>query len=70
MPTDADDLDRRRRLAGLLLEANKPAEAEVYARQALEIDIRDAEVRDTLLKALGAQKKDAEAERLKKLFAG
>jgi tetratricopeptide (TPR) repeat protein len=68
VPTDADDFEHRARLAKMLLEADKPAEAEKYARQALEIDIRNKEARETLYKALGAQKKDAEAERIKNLL--
>ena len=35
---------------------------------ALEIDVRNKEVRDTLYKALNAQKKDAEADRIKKML--
>jgi cellulose synthase operon protein C len=68
VPTDADDLDHRERLARLLLEAERYPEAETYARQALEIDVRDATARDVLFKALAAQKKDAELERLKKVL--
>ncbi len=68
VPTDADDFDRRERLARLLQEAGRHAEAEKYARQALEIDIRSAEARATLFAALKSQKKDAEAARLRKLL--
>jgi tetratricopeptide (TPR) repeat protein len=68
VPLDADDLEQRLRLARLLLENNQPAEAEKYARQTLEIDVRGKEGRDLLLKALEAQKKDAEADRLRRLF--
>lgn len=67
-PTDADDLDVRKRLASLLLEAGQAAESERYARQALEIDVLDTDAQATLLKALALQKKDAEAERVKKIF--
>src|SRR5439155_11762649 len=38
--TDADDLDNRKRLAQLLVDAGRNAEAEQMARQALEIDVR------------------------------
>jgi len=69
VPTDADELDQRKRLARLLLEANQPAEAERYARQALDIDVLDPEAQEIALKALGAQKKDAEAEQLRKILA-
>jgi tetratricopeptide (TPR) repeat protein len=68
VPTDADELDMRKRLAGLLLETNQPAEAERYGRQALDIDVLDAEAQDVVLKALAAQKKDAEAEHLRKIL--
>jgi predicted Zn-dependent protease len=65
--TDADELDLRKRLARMLL-ADRPAEAEKYAREALEIDVVDAEVQDVLLKALAAQNKEAEAERMRKIL--
>jgi predicted Zn-dependent protease len=68
VPTDADDFLSRKRLARLLLDANRNAEAEKMAREALEIDLRDGEVREILLKALAAQKKDAEADKLRELF--
>jgi tetratricopeptide (TPR) repeat protein len=68
VPTDADDIEHRKRLARLLLDKQQYAEAEKYARQAIEIDIRDTEARDDLLQALRAQKKDAEAERLEKML--
>jgi tetratricopeptide (TPR) repeat protein len=66
VPTDADDFDRRERLARLLLDAGQHAEAEKYARQALEIDVRSPEARKTLLAALRGQGKNAEAARLEK----
>lgn len=67
-PTDADDIDVRKRLAKLLLDAGKPADAERFARQALEIDVLDRPAQETLFAALAAQKKNGEADRLKKLF--
>jgi tetratricopeptide (TPR) repeat protein len=70
VPTDADDFDRRARLARLLLEEGKHAEAEKYARQALEIDITSKDVRETLFRALKAQKKDTELKRVKELLEG
>jgi tetratricopeptide (TPR) repeat protein len=70
VPTDADDLDDRKRLARLLLEAEKYAEAETYARQALEINVGDADAREALVKALKGQKKDDEADRVGKLLEG
>ncbi len=66
--TDADELEQRLRLARLLLESGRAAEAETYARQALEIDVRGKECRELLLKALQTQKKDAEADKIRKLF--
>jgi tetratricopeptide (TPR) repeat protein len=68
VPTDADDLEHRKRLARMLLDAGRPDEAERYAREALEIDVRDGEMQEALDKALVAQKKDAEAERVRKVF--
>jgi tetratricopeptide (TPR) repeat protein len=67
-PTDADDFDVRKRLAKLLLDVDKPADAEKYAREALEIDVQDREMQETLLQSLAAQKKDQEAERVRKLL--
>src|SRR5205807_274962 len=43
VPTDADDLEQRKRLAQMLVEAGRFAEAERFAREALEIDVRDVE---------------------------
>jgi tetratricopeptide (TPR) repeat protein len=68
VPTDADELETRERLARLLLEAGRAAEAEKYARECLEIDIRSDDGREVLFKALAEQKKDAEAARLRKLL--
>ena len=68
VPTDADDLDHRKRLARLLLEKEQYAEAEKYARQALEIDVKDAEARESLQKALRGEKKDDEADRIQKIL--
>jgi tetratricopeptide (TPR) repeat protein len=68
VPTDADDLDHRKRLARMLLDAGRLPEAERYARQALEIDIRDAEAQEFLLKALLGQNKTTEAEKLRRIL--
>jgi tetratricopeptide (TPR) repeat protein len=68
VPTDADDFDNRLRLAKLLAEERKWPEAERYARQALEIDVRSEEAREVLLKALEAQKKGDEAQKLRGVF--
>ena len=69
VPSDADDLEHRKRLARLLLESDDYPGAEKYAREALEIDLGDAEVRGYLDRALRGQKKDAEADRLRDLLA-
>ena len=50
-PTDADDIDSRKKLAELLLAKEKYADAEKAAREAIEIDVKDADARDDLLKA-------------------
>jgi tetratricopeptide (TPR) repeat protein len=70
VPTDADDLETRKRLARLLLDAGRHAEAEKYAREALEIDIQEPDARDILFKALEGQKKADEAEQLRKILGG
>lgn len=68
VPTDADDLVSRRKLAKLLLDAENFAEAERYARQALEIDVLDRQVQETLEAALTGQKKDKELRQLRELL--
>jgi tetratricopeptide (TPR) repeat protein len=70
VPTDADDLDRRVRLARLLVESGKHREAEKYARQALEIDVTSKEARELLFQALRVQKKTDELAKMKKLLEG
>lgn len=70
VPLDADDLDRRVRLARLLLEQGSHAEAEQAARQALEIDVTSKEAIDTLFKALKGQKKADELRRMEGLLQG
>jgi tetratricopeptide (TPR) repeat protein len=67
-PTNADDLATRRKLAELLEKAGRHAEAERYARQALEIDVTDATARRTLLAALKAQNKTDELRELRQIF--
>ena len=64
----ADDLESRKRLVKLLVEKGDHAEVEKYARQALEIDVTDKEVREALYKALKVQRKDDERERMEKLL--
>jgi tetratricopeptide (TPR) repeat protein len=62
-PTDADDLDVRKQLARMLADAGRFAEAERYARQALEIDVLDLDAQRALGDALlGQQKREAAVE--------
>jgi tetratricopeptide (TPR) repeat protein len=68
VPADPDDLELRFRLASLLLENGDAAEAEKYARQVMEINVRAKEGQELLLKTLEAQKKNAEADKLRQLF--
>ncbi len=68
VPTDADDFKDRLKLAQLLLDAKQPAEAERYAKEALEIDLRNADARTALFQALKAQNKEAEADRLQQVL--
>jgi len=67
-PTAPDDLELRLRLARLLLQSGDAAEAEKYARQVMEINVRSKEGQELLLKTLEMQKKDAEADKLRQLF--
>jgi tetratricopeptide (TPR) repeat protein len=69
VPTDADDLEHRKHLAWLLEEKGRHADAERYARECLEINIRDKEARETLFKALEGQNKNEEATKLRKMLA-
>jgi len=65
---DGDDLDSRKRLARLSSALNKHAEAERWAREALEIDVNDGETKMLLFTALEEQKKTDELMRLRKLL--
>jgi tetratricopeptide (TPR) repeat protein len=67
-PTDADDLETRRELAQLCLKAGRAADAERYAREALEIDVLDAEAQEALEQALRAQHKDDQLRQLRELL--
>jgi hypothetical protein len=67
-PTNADDLGVRRKLAELLSKAGRHAEAERYAREALEIEVLDTVAQRSLQESLQAQGKDAELRQLKKLL--
>ncbi|HYV39679.1 MAG TPA: tetratricopeptide repeat protein, partial [Gemmataceae bacterium] len=68
VPTNADDLEARKLLCLLLAKMERHAEAETYARQALEIDVLDVSAQQVLEAALRAQNKNAEADELKKLL--
>jgi tetratricopeptide (TPR) repeat protein len=68
LPSDPDELEQRVRLAGLLLEVGRAADAERVAREALEIDVLSDEARELLLKALGEQKKDEAAQKVRELL--
>jgi predicted Zn-dependent protease len=65
---DPDDLVPRKRLAKHFLDMNNNAEAEKYARMAIEIDVLDRDSQTYLLQALDAQGKDAEAKDLRAIF--
>lgn len=66
---DPDELDGRVRLAKSNLELGKFAEAEAFARDALMIDVANADAKDALVEALRKQKKDAEADKIEKRYA-
>lgn len=68
VPMDADDFDRRLRLAKLSQEQGQQADAEKYAREALEIDVTSQDAKSILLKALKGQKKDDELKRVQGLL--
>jgi cellulose synthase operon protein C len=65
---DPDDLKSRIKLAQLLSGSKKFAEAEVIARDAIRIDVTNAEAQKALVESLEGQQKDAEVEMLKKRF--
>lgn len=68
VPTDADDLVTRRKLAELLAEQKNHAEAERYARMALEIDVLDRQAQQILENALSVQNKQEELRQLRKML--
>ena len=51
-----------------MAKAGRQAEAERFAREAMEIDVLDPVAQQTLEAALRAQKKDSEADELVKLL--
>lgn len=66
--TNADQLDVRKKVAKLLVAANRFAEAESYARQAMEIDVLDEDAQQLLTTALDKQDKRDQANRLRTLL--
>ena len=64
-----DSLPVRLQLAKLHRDASRHADAEVWAREALFVDVKHAEARELLLAALKAQKKDAEVAKIEKRYA-
>jgi tetratricopeptide (TPR) repeat protein len=69
VPNDADDLDQRKKLAQLLLDNGRLTEAAKYAREALEINVRDAEALNVLQEALRRDGKADEAKKVGDLLA-
>ena len=65
---DPDELAGRVKLARVSRDAKDYPNAEVYARDALQIDVMHEESRTILLEALKAQKKDAEAAKIEKRY--
>jgi tetratricopeptide (TPR) repeat protein len=65
---NVDDLESRRQLAQLLLKAGNHAEAERFARKALEIDVLDTAAQGVLEEALTAQKKQDDLKTLRQLL--
>ncbi len=65
---DADDLDSRKLLAKRLVDAKMYAEAEVYATDALLIDVLDEEARKLLLESLRAQQKNDEVRKIEQRY--
>lgn len=68
VPTDADDLANRVQLAQLLAKAGQHAEAERYAREALEIDVYDPDAQQILEDSLREQNKNDELKKLQELL--
>ncbi|MCU0704058.1 MAG: tetratricopeptide repeat protein [Fimbriiglobus sp.] len=66
---DPDELDGRVRLAQSSLELGNFARAEAFARDALMIDVSNADAKNALIEALKKQKKDAEAAKIEKRYA-
>ena len=65
---DPDDMTPPKTLAKRASEMGKHADAEKYARMALEIDVTDRECQRILVDALAALNRAEEAERLRRIF--
>jgi tetratricopeptide (TPR) repeat protein len=65
---ESDDPLPRRRLARKALDDGVHADAEKYARLALEIDVLDRDAQTILLDALRAQSKEAQEKELRAIF--
>ncbi len=65
---DVDQLEPRKKLARHYLDLGKNAEAERFARMGLEIDVLDRECQRVILEALPALNRQADADRLRKIF--
>ncbi len=65
---DPDELPGRVKLARIALQAKKYADAELYAQDALMIDVHNEDARAILIDALTAQGKDERVAKLKKKF--
>jgi tetratricopeptide (TPR) repeat protein len=66
---DPDDFTSRKLLAQHYQGLNKNADAEKYARMALEVDVTDRVCQDIYIEALNAQNRQEEANRWKAIFA-
>ncbi len=66
---DPDELEGRIDLAQLLLDANQAADAERYARDAMQIDVLNEKARAMYISVLKALKKDADVAKFEKHFA-
>lgn len=66
---DPDELDGRVRLAKSSLELGEFAKAEAFARDALMIDVANADAKEALIESLKKQKKDKEADKIEKRYA-
>jgi Tfp pilus assembly protein PilF len=68
--SDPDDLVSRRKLADYYDKAKMPAEAERYAWEIMEIDVKDADAQRILIESLQAQNKEEKLKTVKRLLDG